>query len=93
LTIVSVDGNESQSPAFTETQYEPASDTVIDRVVAPFDQRLPVAEDDVNVTLPPWQNAVSPEAETVGVVGNGFTVTVVAAETAEAQVPLFTETE
>ena len=66
---------------------------MIDCVVAPFDQTFPLAEDDVNVTLPPWQNVVAPEAEIVGVAGSGFTVTVVAAETAEAHVPLFTETE
>lgn len=37
---------------------------------------FPVALDDVNVTLPPGQNVVGPLAETVGVVGNGFTVIV-----------------
>ena len=54
---------------------------------------FPVAEDDVNVTFPPWQNVVAPEAEIVGIVGSGLTDTVVAAETADAHVPLFTETE
>ena len=66
--------------------------TVIAWVVAPFDQRFPVADEDVNTTLPPVQKVVAPPAVTVGVAGNGFTVTVVPAEVAEVQFPLFTET-
>ena len=54
---------------------------------------FPVAADEVNVTLPPSQNVVAPEADIVGVPGNGFTVTVVATDVAEPHVPLFTETE
>ena len=38
---------------------------------------LPVAEEEVKVTLPPVQNVVAPPAEMVGVGGIGFTVTVV----------------
>jgi hypothetical protein len=49
-------------------------------LVAPVDHRLPDAELDVNVTLPPAQNVVGPPAVIVGVAGNGFTVTKVAAE-------------
>ena len=41
---------------------------------------LPVAEEEVKVTLPPVQNVVAPPAEILGVVGLGFTVTVVPAE-------------
>jgi hypothetical protein len=52
-----------------------------------------VAEDEVNVTLSPSQNVVAPDAEIVGVAGNAFTVTVVAAEIDDEHVPLFTETE
>lgn len=40
---------------------------------------LPVALDELSVTLPPWQNVIGPLAETVGVAGSGFTVTVVEA--------------
>ena len=65
----------------------------MDCVVAPFDQRFPVADDEVSVTLPPVQKVVAPEAVMVGVAGNALTVTVVAADTPELQVPLFTETE
>ena len=39
---------------------------------------LPVAAEDVSVPEPPEQNVVGPEAATVGVVGVGFTVIVVA---------------
>jgi hypothetical protein len=49
-------------------------------VVAPVDHKLPDAELDVNVTLPPAQKVVGPPAVIVGVAGNGLTVTEVAAE-------------
>ena len=65
---------------------------MIDCVVAPFDQRFPLADDEVNVTLPPSQNVVVPDAVIVGVAGKAFTVTVVAVEIAEAHVPLLTDT-
>ena len=56
---------------------------MIDCVVAPVDQVFPVAEDEVKVTEPPVQNARGPLAVIVGVVGSGFTVTVVATEVDE----------
>ena len=65
---------------------------MIDCVVAPpGDHTLPLAEEDVSVTLPPEQKVVGPPAVIVGVAGVGFTVTVVGAEVAE-QVPLLTAT-
>ena len=93
VTDVVAEVSEAHVPLFTETEYVPEAETVIDCVVAPFDQTFPVAEDEVNVTFPPWQNVIAPEAEIVGVKGSAFTVTVVEAEIAEAHVPLFTETE
>jgi len=53
---------------------------VIDCVVAPVDQRLPVAEDDVSVTDPPAQNELAPVM--VGVTAAGLAVTASAAEDA-----------
>ena len=54
---------------------------------------LPVALLDVSVTLPPWQNVVAaPPVLIVGVVGVGFTVTVIAADAALAHEPLVTTT-
>lgn len=50
------------------------------RVIAPVDHRYPELTLDVSVTLPPAQRVVVPEAMIVGVVGMGFTVTVVARE-------------
>ena len=47
----------------------------MDCEVDPFDHVLPVAADEVSVTLPPWQNVVAPPAAIVGVAGVGFTVT------------------
>lgn len=63
-------------PFVTFTVYVPDELTVMDCVVAPVLQVFPVALDEVNVTLPPVQKVVGPLAETVGVLGKGFTVTV-----------------
>ena len=41
----------------------------MDWVVAPVDQVLPLAEDEVKVTEPPEQKVVAPLAEIVGVAG------------------------
>ncbi len=65
---------------------------MIDCVVAPVDQTFPVADDDVNTTLPPAQKVNGPLAEIVGVEGSGLTVTVVPAEVADVQPPLVTAT-
>ena len=65
---------------------------MIDWVVAPVDQTLPLAEEDVNTTLPPAQKVVGPPAVIVGVAGSGFTVTVVPAEVAEVQPAVVTAT-
>jgi hypothetical protein len=64
----------------------------MDWVVAPFDQRLLLAEDEVSTTLPPEQKVVGPPTVNVGTAGIGFTVTTVAAELAEVQGPLVTFT-
>ena len=47
---------------------------MIDWVVAPVDQTLPVADEEVKTTLPPAQNVVGPPAVIVGVAGIGLTV-------------------
>ena len=59
----------------------PAAETVIDCVVAPVDQRLPVIEDEVSVIVLPAQNDAGPLM--VGAAGVGFAVTAKAAEVAE----------
>jgi hypothetical protein len=59
----------------------PAAETTIDCVVAPVDQTLPVAEDDVRVAVPPAQKEAGPV--TTGVAGRGFAVTANGAEVAE----------
>ena len=63
------------------TVYEPAAETVIDCVVAPVDQRLPVAEDEVRVIVVPGQKEEGPLI--VGVVAAGLAVTANAPEVAE----------
>ena len=58
----------------TVTVYDPAAETVIDCVVAPVDQRFPVTDDDVNVTVLPVQaNELAPLM--IGVATAGFAVT------------------
>ena len=66
---------------------------MIDCVVAPFDQRFPVADEEVSTTFPPAQKVVEPEGVIVGVAGTAFTVTVVAAEFPEAHPEVMTSTE
>lgn len=65
---------------------------MIDCVVAPVDQRLPLAEEEVKVTEPPAQKVVGPPAVIVGVAGFAFTVTTVAADVAEQPEPFVTVT-
>jgi hypothetical protein len=79
VTVVAADTDE-HDPLETVTVYEPLAETVIDCVVAPFDQVFPVADEEVNVTEPPAQKVVGPPAIMVGTAGSGFTVTVVAAD-------------
>ena len=86
--MVAVDVAE-QEPFETVTEYVPLVVTVIDCVVAPFDQVFPVADEDVRTTEPPAQNVVGPPAVMVGTGGTGFTVTVVEAA---AEVQPFAET-
>ena len=64
----------------------------MDCVVAPVDHTFPLAEDEVNTTLPPAQNVVEPPALIVGVAGIALTVTTVAAESDEVHKPLSTKT-
>jgi hypothetical protein len=52
----------------------------MDCVVAPVDQRFPVAEEDVSVIVEPAQNELGPVI--VGVTGAGLAVTTLAAEVA-----------
>lgn len=80
VMVVPADEAEVQPEAVAVTVYVPALETVIDGVVAPFDQVFPEPADDVNVTEPPEQNVVAPPAAIVGVAGIGFTVTVTPAE-------------
>ena len=72
-----------QPPLVTVTEYEPEFVTTMDCVVAPVDQRLPEAAEEVSITDPGVQNVVGPPAVIVGVAGTGFTVTVVPADAAD----------
>jgi hypothetical protein len=74
----------------TVTVYEPAVETVIDCVVAPVDQRLPVADEEVSVMVAPGQKPEGPLI--VGVAGAGLVVTARAVEVAEQPLALVTVT-
>lgn len=58
----------------------PAAETVIERVVAPFDHKYPFAAEDVNVKVVPGQTFNELLAETVGVVGLLLAFTAVTAD-------------
>lgn len=87
VTAVAAEVAEQLFPFVTVTVYDPLAETVIDCVVAPVDQAFPVVEDEVKTTLFPAQKVVGPPAVMVGVVGSGFTVTVVAADVEEHPFP------
>ncbi len=93
VTVIAFEGAETQLPSSTTTEKVPDANTVIDWVVAPFDQIFPVALLEVNITLSGVQNVVGPLAVTVGPAGVGLTVTVIAFEGAELQLPSLTTTE
>jgi hypothetical protein len=76
-----------QPPLEKLTLYVPLSVTTMDGVVAPFDQVIPVAAEDIKVTEPPSQNVVGPDAVIVGVVIDPVTFT---AGEVEAHAPLVT---
>ena len=60
----------------------------------PVLQILPVAAEEVSVTLFPLQMVADPETDMVGITGaTGFTVTVTGLLTADVQVPVCTLTE
>jgi hypothetical protein len=93
LTVTTVGAElAEQFPFDTVTEYDPLCETVMDCVVAPLDQVLPVALDDVSTTEPPAQKVVDPPAVTLGVAGNGLIVTTVGEELME-QFPFVTVTE
>lgn len=75
-TVMVLEGVEVQPDEVYVTEYVPEVETVMDCVVAPFDQVLPVADEDVNVTVPPAQNVVGPSAVITGAAGPGETETV-----------------
>jgi hypothetical protein len=60
---------------------EPAAETVIDWVVAPVDQRFPMADEEVSVTGAPAQIEAGPLM--VGVGGSGLEATANAPDVAE----------
>lgn len=81
VTVVAADVA-LHDPAVTVTERLQEVVTVIDCVVAPFDQRLPVALLEVRITLPPGQNDKGPLALIVGVAIEVDTVTAIILEVA-----------
>ena len=74
VTVIPGEAAEVQPATVTVTVTVPEVDTIIDWVVSPVDHKLPVADDEVKVTLPPAQNVVGPPGVIVGVAGKEFTV-------------------
>lgn len=80
VTAKAADVAEQPAALVAVTLKEPAAETVIDGVVAPVDQRFPVAADEVSVMLLPGQTAAGPLM--VGAGGSAFCVTAKGAEVA-----------
>ena len=81
VTLVADDVALQPFASVTVTLYEPAAETVIDRVVAPFDHAYEAPAEAVSVTEPPAQNVVGPDA-VIDAAGGAFTVTFVGADVA-----------
>ena len=80
VTTNATDVAEQPPASVTVTVYEPAAETVIDGVVSPVDQTLPVVEDDVSVMVLPADTVAGPLM--VGVTAT-LAVTTLANEDAE----------
>ncbi len=81
VTTFAAEGDDVHPLAVTVTVYEPDEVTFMLCVVAPPGvQVLPVADDEVSVTLPPWQKVKAPVLLMVGVAGIGLTVTTIELE-------------
>lgn len=83
VTVFGADVPELHPFVITCTRNVPEVLTVMDCVVAPFDQKLLLGEDEVNTTEPPEQNVVEPLAVMVGTEGIVFTTTFTGADAAE----------
>lgn len=70
-------------PSVTETVYEPEVLTIIEGVVAPVDQTIPLVTSEVRVTEEPSQKVVGPEGVIIAATGPGVTVTVIGCELVE----------
>jgi hypothetical protein len=90
VTTFAADVAAQPAALVTVTVNVPAAETVIDCVVAPVDQRLPVAADEVSVIEAPGQNEAAPVI--VGVAGAALAVTANAAEVAEQPAAVVTVT-
>jgi hypothetical protein len=90
ITTNGADAAEQPSAFVTRTVYVPAVETMIDCVVAPVDQRFPVAEEDVSVIVLPAQKDDGPLI--VGVAGVGFSVTTNGVDVAEQPLAFVTRT-
>ena len=83
VTVLGADDPELHPFVITCTRKVPELLTVMDCVVAPFDQKLLLAEDEVSTTEPPAQNVVGPLAVMVGTAGMVFTTTFTGVDAAE----------
>ena len=90
LTAKGADVAEQPAALVTVTVYVPVVETAIDCVVAPVDQRFPVAEDDVRVIGPVQESVAGPVM--VGVAAGVAAATTKGAEVVEQPAALVTVT-
>ena len=77
--VTAEETDEHPAALLTVTLKLPVLFTTMLCIVSPLFHKYDAAALEVNVTLPPSQNVVGPPGVIVGVAGNGFTVTTVAA--------------
>ena len=93
-TSVEADDPDEHPSKICSTVYDPVVVTVMDCVVSPVDHKFPVVAEEVKTTDPPAeQNVVGPPAVIVGIVGIGFTVTLIVFEATDEQGPSTIVTE
>ena len=77
VTAVGADGGLTQPSTVSIRVKEPVAYTVMEGVTALVLHILPEGEDDVRITLSPWQKVVGPDGVIVGAGGVGLSTTVV----------------
>lgn len=83
VTVFGVETAEQFELPYMRTEYDPAEDTMMERVVAPFDHAYELPGVDVSVSKVPGHIFKEPLAVITGTTGAAIVLTVVTADVAE----------